>query len=172
MSINERLGLARAELRRQGQDTRSESFNVTYGLSRDLVTEALLVLVVMVVCAIVHHNAHRNLIAAAIVAAGAVPRAAVNRRHRQARANTLALSRPLSPRSRRRFARMARLPACREAYLLPDRGVSRFAGKTTGDDIGAASRSSRACYATDRRMLEMIAEEHAAGTISTREGGA
>src|SRR5438445_8653502 len=96
MSINERLGLARAELRRQGQDTRSESFNVTYGLSRDLVTEALLVLVVMVVCAIVHHNAHRNLIAAAIVAAGAVPRAAVNRRHRQARANPLALSRPLS----------------------------------------------------------------------------
>src|SRR5260370_37248045 len=49
--------------------------------------------------------------------------------------------------------------------------VSSFAGKTTADDIGAASRSSRPCYATDRRMLEVIAEEHAAGTISTREGG-
>jgi hypothetical protein len=37
----------------------------------------------------------------------------------------------LSPRSRRRSARIARLPACREACLLPDPGLSRFAGTTT-----------------------------------------
>jgi hypothetical protein len=73
MSIDERFGLARAELRRQGQDTRAESFNATYGLSRGLVTAAAVVVVVMLVCAIVGHEVHRNLIAAAIVAASAVP---------------------------------------------------------------------------------------------------
>jgi hypothetical protein len=73
MPISERLGLARAELRRQGQDTRSESFNATYGLSRGLVTGAVVVAVVMLICAIVGHAAERNLIAAAIVAATTVP---------------------------------------------------------------------------------------------------
>lgn len=73
MSIHERFGLARAELRRQGQETRSESFNATYGLSRGLVTAAALVVTVMLVCAIARHDAERNLIAAAVVAASAVP---------------------------------------------------------------------------------------------------
>lgn len=73
ISMTERFGLARAALRLQSQDTRSESFNATYGLSRGLVTGAVLVVAVMLVCAIVRHDAHRNLIAAAIVAAAALP---------------------------------------------------------------------------------------------------
>ena len=73
MPVTERFGLARAELRRQGQDTRSESFNAMYGLSRGLVTGAVVVVVVMLICAIVGHAAQRNLIAAAIVAIAAMP---------------------------------------------------------------------------------------------------
>lgn len=68
VAISERFGLARAELRRLGQDTQAESFNATYGLSRGLVTGAVLVVVVMLFCAIVGHELHRNLIAAVIVA--------------------------------------------------------------------------------------------------------
>ena len=73
LSVPDRFGLARAELRRQGQDTRSESFNATYGLSRGLVTGAALVVTVLVVCAIVGHDRDRDLIAAAVIAASAVP---------------------------------------------------------------------------------------------------
>jgi hypothetical protein len=43
---------------------------------------------------------------------------------------------------------MARLPARREAYLLPDPGVSRFAGTTTG----RATTSVRLLRAWGRRL--------------------
>lgn len=71
--VTEKFALARAELRRQSQDSRAESFNAIYGLSRGLVTSAVLVVVVMLAYAAAGDHAHRNLIAAAVVAASAVP---------------------------------------------------------------------------------------------------
>ena len=73
LPVPDRFGLASSELRRQGQDTRAESFNATYGLSRGLLTAAAIVLIVMLVCAAAHHDAHRNLIAAAVIAGSAIP---------------------------------------------------------------------------------------------------
>jgi hypothetical protein len=73
LPTGERFALARAELRRQGQDTRSESFNSIYGLSRGLVSAGVLVVAVSLVCVIVGHAAHRNWIMAVIVGAAAVP---------------------------------------------------------------------------------------------------
>lgn len=71
--VAEKFGLARAELRRQSQDSRAESFNAIYGLSRGLVTSAALLVVVMLACAVAGTHAQRNVIAAFIVAACAVP---------------------------------------------------------------------------------------------------
>jgi hypothetical protein len=73
LPVGKKFALARAELRRQAQDTRSESFNSIYGLSRGLVSAGVLVLAVMLVCAAVDHARHRDLIAAAVVAACIVP---------------------------------------------------------------------------------------------------
>lgn len=70
--VLDRFGLARAELRRQGQDGRSEAFNAIYGLSRGLATAGAVTALVMVVCAIVGHDARRNLIATAIVAVSVI----------------------------------------------------------------------------------------------------
>jgi hypothetical protein len=70
--VADRFALARAELRRQSQDVRAESLNAIYGLSRGLVTSAVLVVVVMLACAAVGTDAQRNLIAAAIVTGSAV----------------------------------------------------------------------------------------------------
>ena len=61
LPVGERFALARAKLRRQGQDVRSESFNSIYGLSRGLV------------CVTVGHATHRNWIMAGVVAASVVP---------------------------------------------------------------------------------------------------
>src|SRR6266542_1842015 len=60
LPVGEKFALARAELRRQSQDVRSESFNSIYGLSRGLVSAGVLVVVVGLVCVIVGHAAHRN----------------------------------------------------------------------------------------------------------------
>jgi hypothetical protein len=73
LPVGKKFALARAELRRLGQDTRSESFNSIYGLSRGLVSAGVLVLVILLVCALVGHAVHRDLITAAIVAACIVP---------------------------------------------------------------------------------------------------
>jgi hypothetical protein len=73
LPVGERFALARAELRRQSQDVRSESFNSIYGLSRGLVSAGLMVVVVALACAVVGHAVHRDLITAAIVAACVVP---------------------------------------------------------------------------------------------------
>ena len=63
------FGLARAVLRKQGQDARAESFNAIYGLNRGLVTAGAIILVVLLVSAMIGDEAERNLIAAAIVGA-------------------------------------------------------------------------------------------------------
>jgi hypothetical protein len=73
LPVGKKFALARAELRRQGQDTRSESFNSIYGLSRGLVSAGVLVVLVALVCVIVGHGAHRNWIMAAVVAVCAIP---------------------------------------------------------------------------------------------------
>ncbi len=67
LPVGEKFALARAELRRQSQDVRSESFNSIYGLSRGLVSAGVLVVVVGLVCVIVGHAAHRNWIMAVVV---------------------------------------------------------------------------------------------------------
>ena len=69
----QRFALARAELRRQNQDGRAESFNATYGLSRGIVTAGAATVIVAVVCACIGHEVQRNLVLAAVVAAVAVP---------------------------------------------------------------------------------------------------
>jgi hypothetical protein len=73
LPIGDRFALARAELRREAQDVRSESFNSIYGLSRGLVSAGVVVVVVGLVCAIVGHAVHRDLIMVAIVADCVVP---------------------------------------------------------------------------------------------------
>jgi hypothetical protein len=73
LSVNDRFSLARAELRKQGQDTRAEGFNAIYGLSRGLVTAGVLGLAVLLVCAAVGHEPHRNLIAAAVIGPSLIP---------------------------------------------------------------------------------------------------
>lgn len=73
LPAGEKFALARAELRRQGQDVRSESFNSIYGLSRGLVTAGVLVVVVALVCVIVGHGAHRNWIMGVVALACVVP---------------------------------------------------------------------------------------------------
>jgi Flp pilus assembly protein TadB len=73
LPVAEKFAFARAELRRQSQDGRSESFNSIYGLSRGLVSAGALVLVVALVCVIVGHAAHRNWIMAAVVGGCVVP---------------------------------------------------------------------------------------------------
>jgi hypothetical protein len=72
LPLTDRFGLARAELRKQGQDSRAEAFNAIYGLSRGLITAGLIGVVVLLVSAAAGHDVHRNLIAAAIVM-GCVP---------------------------------------------------------------------------------------------------
>jgi hypothetical protein len=69
MPVRDRFALARAELRKQGQDGRSEALNAIYALSRGLATSGAFVAIVMLACAIVGHAAKRDLIAAAIIAA-------------------------------------------------------------------------------------------------------
>jgi hypothetical protein len=71
--VADRFALARAELRRLNQDSRAEAFNAIYGLSRGLVTAAVISLVALFACAAVGHSAHRNLITAAVVGAAVVP---------------------------------------------------------------------------------------------------
>jgi hypothetical protein len=73
LPVEAKFALARAELRRQGQDVRSESFNSIYGLSRGLVSAGVLVVAVALVCVIVGHAAHRNWIMALVVGASVVP---------------------------------------------------------------------------------------------------
>src|SRR5262249_23768372 len=58
LPVGEKFALARAELRRQNQDVRSESFNSIYGLSRGLVSAGVLVVAFALVCVIVGHAAH------------------------------------------------------------------------------------------------------------------
>lgn len=67
LPVGEKFALARAELRRQGQDVRSESFNSIYGLSRGLVTAGAVVVLVTLVCLIAGHATHRNWILAVVV---------------------------------------------------------------------------------------------------------
>ena len=73
LPVGERFALARAKLRRQGQDVRSESFNSIYGLSRGLVSAGVLVVTIGLVCVTVGHATHRNWIMAGVVAASVVP---------------------------------------------------------------------------------------------------
>jgi hypothetical protein len=73
LAVVEKFALARAELRRQSQDVRSESFNSIYGLSRGLVTAGVLVVGVALVCVIAGHATHRNWIMAVVVAVCIVP---------------------------------------------------------------------------------------------------
>jgi hypothetical protein len=73
LSVKDRFALARAELRKQGQDTRAEGFNAIYGLSRGLITAGVVGLAVLLVCAAVGHEPHRDLIAAALIAGCLVP---------------------------------------------------------------------------------------------------
>ena len=73
MPIAERFALARAELRRQNQDTRAEGFNAIYGLSRGLATAGIISLIALLICAAIGHAPQRDLITAAIVAACVVP---------------------------------------------------------------------------------------------------
>jgi hypothetical protein len=73
LPVTNRFALARAELRRQGQDTRAEGFNAIYGLSRGLVTAGVLGLAVLLACATARHGAHRNLIAASVIGASLIP---------------------------------------------------------------------------------------------------
>jgi hypothetical protein len=73
LPVGERFAFARAELRRQNQDVRSESFNSIYGLSRGLISAGVLVVVVGLVCVIVGHATHRNWIMAAVVGACVIP---------------------------------------------------------------------------------------------------
>jgi hypothetical protein len=73
LPVGKKFALARAELRRQSQDVRSESFNSIYGLSRGLVSAGALVVVIAFVCVILGHAAHRNWIMGAIVLACVVP---------------------------------------------------------------------------------------------------
>lgn len=71
--IADQFGLARAELRRQGQDDRAESFNAIYGLSRGLVTGAAVVGVANIACVVTGHDSGRNLLAFGTVALCTVP---------------------------------------------------------------------------------------------------
>jgi hypothetical protein len=73
LSVEDKFALARAELRRQNQDVRSESFNSIYGLSRGLVSAGALVVGVALVCVIAGHASHRNWIVALIVGVCALP---------------------------------------------------------------------------------------------------
>jgi hypothetical protein len=73
LSVADRFGLARAELRKLGQDGRAEGFNAIYGLCRGLATAGVLTLVVLLIAAAAGHEVQRNLITAAIVAAGLIP---------------------------------------------------------------------------------------------------
>jgi hypothetical protein len=73
LPIGEKFALARAELRQQSQDVRSESFNSIYGLSRGLVSAGALVVLVALVCVIAGHAMHRNWILALVVGVCAVP---------------------------------------------------------------------------------------------------
>jgi hypothetical protein len=73
LPVGKKFALARAELRRLGQDVRAESFNSIYGLSRGLVSAGVLVVVVALVCEIVGHAAHRNWIMGAIALTCVVP---------------------------------------------------------------------------------------------------
>jgi hypothetical protein len=73
LPVGEKFALARAQLRRQSQDARSESFNSIYGLSRGLVSAGVVVVVVALVCMTVGHASHRNWITAVIVGACVVP---------------------------------------------------------------------------------------------------
>jgi hypothetical protein len=73
LPVRDRFALARAELRKQGQDTRAEGFNAIYGLSRGLVTAGFFSLLVLLVCVAIGHEAHRNLITAAVIAGSLLP---------------------------------------------------------------------------------------------------
>jgi hypothetical protein len=73
LSVADRFGLARAELRRLKLDERAEGFNAIYGLSRGLVTAGAVTLVTLLGAAIVGHASERNLITAAIVGVAVAP---------------------------------------------------------------------------------------------------
>lgn len=73
LPVADRFGLARAELRKLGQDGRAEGFNAIYGLSRGLATAGVLSLVVLLIAAATGQDVQRNLITAAIVAAALGP---------------------------------------------------------------------------------------------------
>jgi hypothetical protein len=73
LSVGKKFALARAELRRQNQDVRSESFNSIYGLSRGLVSAGVLVVGIAIVCVLVGHDAHRNWIMAVVVGVCVIP---------------------------------------------------------------------------------------------------
>jgi hypothetical protein len=73
LPVRDRFALARAELRKQGQDGRAEGFNAIYGLSRGLITAGVVGLAVLLVCAAAGHEAHRNVIAASVIGGSIVP---------------------------------------------------------------------------------------------------
>jgi hypothetical protein len=73
LPVARRFALARAELRKQSQDARAEAFNAIYGLSRGLLMAGAICVIAFVIAAAFGHDVVRNLLAAVIVGAAAVP---------------------------------------------------------------------------------------------------